>query len=398
MLDKAIRYCDKQAKQQYELLENEVKAGRTKWDDDHLHGMIIQYLYLKSFSRTQEMDPVFSYYKNLIGKYWTSKNLYEQGLLALVAYRTNEPATAASILRSLKERAMVKEEMGMFWPNEWGMRWNQLPIETQALMVEVFHEVAKDANAVEELRIWLLKNKQTNRWESTKATAEAVYALLLTGDNWLESTKPVAVKIENKAVQPKEYEAGTGYFKESWSGKEYTSNWQSVDVKNPNQHLVWGAAYRQYFEDLDQITSFKSNGIQLVREVYKSSLTDRGPALERIGDAGAVKVGDQLIIRIEIRADRDMEYVHLKDLRPSGCEPKNVLSGYRYQGGLGYYESTRDLATHYFIDYLPKGTYVLEYPVFATHKGDMSFGLATLQCMYAPEFSSHSKGIRIKID
>lgn len=286
----------------------------------------------------------------------------------------------------------------MFWPNEWGMRWNQLPIETQALMVEVFNEAALDTRAVEELRIWMLKNKQTNRWESTKATAEAVYALLLTGENWLSNTRPVSIQIGNQVVRPKEVEAGTGYFKETWTGKESPNPSASIQVQNPNGHMVWGAAYRQYFEDLDKITTFKTNGIQLVREVYKSVHTDRGPVLQRIADQGKIKVGDQLVVRVEIRADRDMEYVHLKDLRPAGCEPKNVLSGYRYQGGLGYYESTRDLATHYFMDYLPKGTYVLEYPIVATHKGEMSFGLATLQCMYAPEFSSHSAGIRIKIE
>lgn len=398
MLEKAVRYCDQQAQEQYRQLEKEVKAGRTKWEDDHLHGMIIHYLYLKSFFPTKENDPVLLYYRNLIGKYWTSKNLYEQGLLALTAHRTGDPTSAASILRSLRERALIKEEMGMFWPNEWGMRWNQLPIETQALMVEVFNEAAQDTRAVEELRIWMLKNKQTNRWESTKATAEAVYALLLTGDNWLSNTRPVSIQIGNQVVRPKEVEAGTGYFKETWTGKESPNPSASIQVQNPNGHMVWGAAYRQYFEDLDKITTFKTNGIQLVREVYKSVHTDRGPVLQRIADQGKIKVGDQLVVRVEIRADRDMEYVHLKDLRPAGCEPKNVLSGYRYQGGLGYYESTRDLATHYFMDYLPKGTYVLEYPIVATHKGEMSFGLATLQCMYAPEFSSHSAGIRIKIE
>jgi hypothetical protein len=72
-------------------------------------------------------------------------------------------------------------------------------------------------------------------------------------------------------------------------------------------------------------------------------------------------VGDELVVRIELRTDRDMEYVHLKDQRGSGTEPVNVLSQYKYQDGLAYYESTRDTASHFFIDYLPKGVYVFEY-------------------------------------
>ena len=286
----------------------------------------------------------------------------------------------------------------MYWPNQWGMYWYQLPIETQALMVEVFNEVANDREAVDNLRIWMLKNKQTNRWESTKATAEAVYALLLTGDNWLNSTKQVSIQLGGQEVKPMEVEAGSGYFKNTWAGADIKSSWNEVKVQNPNSTIVWGAAYRQYFEDLDNITTFKSTGLTLVRQVFRVKNSDTGPILELLKEGETVHTGDQLKVRVEIRADRAMEFVHLKDLRPSGCEPQNVLSGYRYNGGLGYYESTRDLATHFFIDYLPRGTFVLEYPLVATHKGNMSFGLATLQCMYAPEFSSHSSGIRIKID
>jgi uncharacterized protein YfaS (alpha-2-macroglobulin family) len=278
------------------------------------------------------------------------------------------------------------------------MYWYQLPVETQAIMIEVFHEVAADRTAVDDLRIWLLKNKQTNRWESTKATAEAIYALLLTGDNWLESTKNVQVTLGGQKISPKEYEPGSGYFKQTWSGSEMKPSWSEVSVKNPNNTIVWGAAYRQYFDDLDNITTFKKTGLTIVRTIFRERNSAKGPMLEAIKEGDKIQVGDQVKVRIEIRSDRQMEFVHLKDMRPSGCEPKNVLSGYRYQGGLGYYESTRDLATHFFIDYLPRGTFVLEYPLVATHKGNMSFGISTLQSMYAPEFTSHSNGIRIKID
>lgn len=107
--------------------------------------------------------------------------------------------------------------------------------------------------------------------------------------------------------------------------------------------------------------------------------------------------GDRLKVRIELRVDRAMEFVHLKDMRASGFEPTNVLSQYKWQGGLGYYESTRDAATHFFFDYLPKGTHVFEYPLVVNHRGDFSNGLTTIQCMYAPEFSSHTEGVRVKV-
>ena len=109
------------------------------------------------------------------------------------------------------------------------------------------------------------------------------------------------------------------------------------------------------------------------------------------------KLGDKIKVRIELRVDRDMNYVHMKDMRAAGFEPVNVFSGYKWQDGLGYYESTRDAATNFFFSYLNKGTYVFEYTLLVNHNGDFSNGVTTIQCMYAPEFTSHSEGIRVKV-
>ncbi|MFN0013154.1 MAG: alpha-2-macroglobulin family protein, partial [Saprospiraceae bacterium] len=398
ILDRAMSFCDGEIQRQYAELERQAQAGKIKLDDDHLDGLAIQYLYARSFFPVDRVDNVTGFYLDQGAKYWLKRGLYEQGMLALALHRHGRPDAAQRIVASLRERAIVKEELGMYWPFDWGMYWYQLPIETQALLVEVFDEVANDRKAVEELRIWLLKNKQTNRWESTKATAEAVYALLLHGENWLENTKAVQVSLGGKTLKPAEYEAGTGYFKETWKGNEVKPAWSTIKVENPNSNLVWGAAYWQYFEDLDKITSFKKTPLTIVKQLYKEENTPTGPKLTTINAGNVLHPGDKIKVRIEIRVDRAMEFVHLKDMRASGLEPLNVLSGYRWQGGLGYYESTKDLATHFFIDYLPRGTFVLEYPLVVNHRGDFSNGTTTLQCMYAPEFSSHSEGVRIKVE
>jgi hypothetical protein len=406
ILDRAIGYCDAKLAEQYRELERLVQEGKVKWDDDHLDGMTIQYLYAKSFF-APVADPQqggnkpgreISYYLGQAEKYWLGKGLYQEGMLALALHRNGCTDAAQKIVASLRERALVKEELGMFWPVDWGFYWYQLPVETQALMVEVFDEVGQDKKAVEELRIWLLKNKQTNRWESTKATAEAVYALLLHGDNWLNNTKPVQVSLGGKTLKTKEYEPGTGYFKQNWSGAEVKNSWSNIKVENPNSNIVWGAAYWQYFEDLDKIKDFQKTPLTIVKQLFKEENSPTGPVLKPIAEGAILKRGDKIKVRIEIRMDRAMEYVHLKDMRAAGFEPVNVLSGYRWQDGLGYYESTKDLATHFFIDYLPRGTFVFEYPLFVSHKGDMSNGVTTMQCMYAPEFTSHSKGVRVKVE
>ena len=133
------------------------------------------------------------------------------------------------------------------------------------------------------------------------------------------------------------------------------------------------------------------------RQLFVKSHSPNGPVLKEITANAPIKTGDKVTVRIEIRADRDMEYVHLKDMRASAFEPVNVLSGYRWQDGLGYYESTRDASTNFFIGYLRKGTYVFEYELFATQQGEFSNGITTLQCMYAPEFTTHSEGIRVRV-
>lgn len=400
MIDRALGYCDAKMAEQYRKLEELVQQGTAKWDDDHLDGMIIQYLYARSFFSGQTDKPgrEISYYLGQAEKYWLGKGLYQEGMLALALHRNGRTEAAARIVASLRERATVKEELGMFWPVDWGFYWYQLPVETQALMVEVFGEAGNDKKSVEELRIWLLKNKQTNRWESTKATAEAVYALLLFGDNWLNNTRPVQVSLGGKTLKPAEYEAGTGYFKQAWSGAEVKSSWSTIKVENPNSNIVWGAAYWQYFEDLDKIKDFQKTPLTIVKQLFTEENSPTGPVLKPVAEGQTLKRGDRIKVRIEIRVDRAMEFVHLKDMRAAGFEPVNVLSSYKWQDGLGYYESTKDLATHFFIDYLPRGTFVFEYPLVATHKGDMSNGVTTMQCMYAPEFTSHSKGVRVKVE
>ncbi|MCD4698807.1 MAG: hypothetical protein K8S16_21455, partial [Bacteroidales bacterium] len=187
-----------------------------------------------------------------------------------------------------------------------------------------------------------------------------------------------------------------GYFKTSWPGSEIKPEMGNITVTNENPSIAWGAVYWQYFENLENIT-FAETPLKLEKKLFLEENTDAGPVLKPIKNGGAIKSGNKIIVRIELRVDRDMEFVHMKDMRAAAFEPVNVLSGYRYQDGLGYYESTLDASTNFFFDYLRKGAYVFEYPLIASQKGDFSNGITTIQCMYAPEFTSHSEGVRVTI-
>ncbi len=254
----------------------------------------------------------------------------------------------------------------------------------------------------------MLKNKQTTNWRTTKATAEACYALLLQGSNLLDNESIVEIKLGNTTISSTDnkQESGTGYFKKTINGPLVAPEMGNINltVKQSNNQATsssWGGVYWQYFEDLDKIipsTGGTTTPLKLVKKLFVEKNTDRGPVLTPINEGDALKVGAKVKVRIELRVDRDMEYVHMKDMRASSLEPVNVLSGYKWQGGLGYYETTKDASTNFFFDYLRKGTYVFEYALFVTHTGNYSNGITSIQCMYAPEFSSHSEGIRINVE
>jgi uncharacterized protein YfaS (alpha-2-macroglobulin family) len=404
VVDKAIAFIDGELDHHYKELEKRVKEGKAKWEDDHLGYMVIHYLYARSFfldrGYNKTSQKVVDYYFGQAKKYWVNKNIYAQGMLALGLHRNKDNTTTEAMIKSFKERALHNDEMGMYFKYGRGYNWYQLPIETHAMMIEVFDEVANDSKAVDDLKVWLLKNKQTNNWKTTKATSAAVYALLSRGANWLLEDAPVQITMGGKKIEvkPSEMEAGTGYFKKDWDGKTLTPSMGTVKVENPNSVVAWGAVYWQYFEDLDKITTFEETPLTLKKQLFKETNTARGPVIEPISSTEVLQPGDKLKVRIELRVDRTMEYVHMKDMRASGFEPINVLSTYKWQDGLGYYESTKDASTNFFFSYLPKGTYVFEYPLRVNHKGDFSNGITTIQSMYAPEFTSHSEGVRVKVD
>jgi uncharacterized protein YfaS (alpha-2-macroglobulin family) len=336
-------------------------------------------------------------------KDWLSYSLYEKALTALTLNRFGEREAAKTILESLKETASNNEDWGMYWiENSASWYWYKSPIETQALLVEAFSEINDDEKAVETMKVWLLKNKQNKNWPTTKATTEAIYALLMKGRDWLsvkENTliKIGAEKIATKKLSGNEKEAETGYLKLVWKAEEIKPEMVSISIENKSKVPGYGGAYWQYFEDLDKIKTNSRNSLSVSKELYLKKNGGSGNELQRITANKTIQIGDLITVRLIIVAKESMEFVHLKDMRASCFEPVNVLSSYQWKDGLGFYMSTKDAATHYFFDSINKGTYVLEYDIRVNNSGKFSNGITSIQSMYAPEFSSQSKGIRVTI-
>ncbi len=395
---KALDYLDNWIQDFYEKIVQQQKS-----DQDHLSPTIAMYLYGRSFYLTDKPmaakhRQMVDYFLDQAEKYWLQLECrLSQAHLALALHRLDRRQGAVKIMRSLKERSLVDEEMGRYWGESgFGWWWYHAPIETQALMIEAFAEVMQDQAAVAECKIWLLKQKQTQNWKTTKATTDAVYSLLLRGEDLLASDALVEVTLGGETVKPPKVEAGTGFYEKYYLPHEIKPAMGKITLKKVDEGIGWGGLHWQYLEDVAHITPHRQNPLRLTKRLFVQEYTQKGPVISPL--KGPLSVGDLLKVRIELRVDRDMEYIHLKDHRGSGTEPVNVLSQYKFQDGLYYYESTGDTASHFFIDYLPKGTYVFEYPVRVVHRGAYQSGLAHIECMYAPEFNSHSESMLLKVD
>lgn len=420
-----FQYLDEEMVKDYQrLLKNDSSEKEKKKNDshgkekdymvqNHLGPLQLQYLYMSSFYPQREISPevrkAIDYYLGQSVRYWKEQPLYFRGMIALIQHRQGHTTIPQAILKSLKENSITSEEMGMYWKeNKASWFWYQSPVETQALLIEAFSEIGNPSlsdednrKVTDEMKIWLLKHKQTKQWPTTKATTEAVYAILQQGSDWLSVTDAAEVSVGNVAVDPSTMEnvspeAGTGYFKTAWKGPDIKPEMGEVKITTKANEMVWGGLYWQYFEDLDKITSAETP-LQLSKKLFLKKNTHTGEEISEIKEGTALSLGDLIRVRIEVKVDREMDFVHMKDMRASGLEPVNVLSQYKWQDGLGYYESTKDASTNFFFDVLPKGVYVFEYDLRVNNKGNFSNGITTIQSMYAPEFSSHSKGVRVNI-
>lgn len=398
VIKSAIEYSDKQTIQ---YINSQIKEKQKVDGRDLMH-----YYYVRSFWREDYKIPAqISRYLNDITKnislYFKNYDLQAKAMTALVLNRYGYPDMAKKIIHNLKETAVESDELGMYWKeNQPGWYEYQAPVDTQARLIEAFAEITPaDVPAIEEMKVWLLKNRQTNAWNSTKATTNAVYALMNFGKDWTNAEKGVKAWVGGKQFYPPQDSSAeqiSGYYKQSWNAEQIKPEMGVVKVEKTSPGVAWGGIYWQYFEDLDKITQADTR-IKMQKQLFLKINTDRGQQLQPVTDQNPIKVGDCVTIRLIIKTDRDMEYIHIKDMRASGFEPVNVLSGYKFQNGASYYESTRDAATNFFFERLPQGTYVFEYDVRANNKGEFSNGITQLQNMYAPEMSAHSEGIQVNI-
>lgn len=413
------------------FMNERYKAIRNK-KDNNFGSSEAFYLYCRSFFLDEviispEYKEALNYYLQQAQTYWpklNSRMSEAHTALAISRFKKNpNNPTSAIIIKSLRERALHSKEMGMYWEeNSASYFWYHAPIETQALMIELFNEMTsaplikffhnENKNEIEDLKIWLLKQKQTHLWKTNKASAEAIFSLLNSGKDWIKNIDAknslLEITLGQYKITPEqnnhenniEVEAGSGFYQKVLSAQEI-NNIKSADIQlnKKTEGISWGSLFWHYFEDISKITPHKTP-LKLTKKLFIKKFTKKGPTLYPINQEDAkqkIEVGDTLTVKINLQVDRDMEFVYMKDMRASGTEATNALSQYKFQDGLSYYQTIKDSATHFYFDYLPKGSYVFEYELKVFQKGVYQTGMTEIKSIYAPEFSSHSQSISLQV-
>ena len=330
---------------------------------------------------------------------WSRLPLLSQSMLLRVAVRRGDEALRKAMVESLLERSLTNPEEGRWWKQDVpAYYWWSAPVETQANLIEALDEAKAGASVVDDLKTWLLRQKQTQDWKTTRATVQACFALLNSGTDWLEHKNTAVLRLGEQMLDiTSDAETGTGTIERSWAGDAIQSAFSRLEIRPQSGNSIsWGALYWQYTERMDMVRSTAAP-FSITKAVFVERTGNSGQVLESLADSTQLLQGDRIVIRMTLQVDRDMDYVHLADPRVGGLEPEQVLSETRWQSGTCWYQSTRDAATHFFFPRLQKGTYVISYPLRAFQSGSYTCGPAQLQCLYAPEFSAHSAGSRISI-
>ena len=301
------------------------------------------------------------------------------------------------LMTYLKETSTETETQGVYWKqnlNDWG--WYASKTVNHAGALEAFNKLTpNDTNLIEEMKIWLITQKEVSNWDTSRSTAEVIFTILNSGKSWTSVASDKAeITWGGKALKPQTQ--ATGYVKQAITSDNIDKNLATVSIKKDSPGVVQGGLFWQYYEDLDKIKSSESY-LSITKELYKKVKTENGEQLIKINENSPLKVGDKVTVRMILNTDRNMEFIHLKDMRAAGFEPLDVISGYEWKNNLGYYQVTKDASTNFYIENMPKGKYVFEYDYVANASGKFSNGITTLQNYYAPQMNAHTQGTRVVI-
>ena len=396
----AFTYLHQSALDEYKEI---LKAQKEGVKFTGVSGSILQYLYLIAISGEQvpaTNKAAYTYYLSKVGELLTSPSMDTKAVAAIVLDKAGRKKEAQEFVASLKEFLTKTDEQGMFFAfNENPYTWGGMQMQAHVDVMEALEAIGGNSDTVEEMKLWLLKQKQTQQWNSPVATADAVFALLMKGVNLLDNQGDVRIVIANEVLETvapsKTTVPGLGYIKRSFTQKSVVDA-RKIEVEKRNPGIAWGAVYAEFESPISDVKQ-QGGELNVEKQLYVERMVNNVPQLQPITAKTVLQVGDKVVSRLSIRVDRPMDFVQLKDQRGACFEPIGSISGYRWNNGLGYYVDIKDASTNFFFDHLGKGVYVLEYSYRVSRAGTYETGLATMQCAYAPEYASHSASMTVDV-
>lgn len=379
MVNRALSYYDTETVRLYNEALKYNKAAESQFTD---------YAYIRTLfpevkqttSSANLLKKVLKYMDKNWGKGLTLK---QKAYYAMTLYRNGYANTARAIIESIRQYAITKPELGMYWDNlQTGGWWELDKVAYTSTILQAMNEVEPRQDEIDQVRKWMLLMKQSNDWGTRSLAADAVYSILSTGSQWLERAANPTITVAGQPINLDKMAQYVGYFRTTLPATT-TGN---VVINRTGSGPAWGAVYSQFKAPMTQVKEVAIQEMSISKEYYVYAQDGT------LHKTDAFKVGDKVKVRVIIKVNKDMDFVTLTDERAACFEPVDQLSGYRNEDNTWFYQETKDSQTNVFINSLNKGTHIIGYDVWVTNPGEFTSGIATIQCQYAPQLSAHSGG------
>lgn len=367
-----------------EYIDNELISKANEKDFNPDNSIYLSFAYTRSLFLDKTLSPDENHFYNIfcksISSNWKKMNIVNKAFSAITLANFGYNDDAKKIISSIDQYSVYKPGVGRFWDNlanDWSLYSNKTALTS--IILQAYYAVTPDSPHIDQIKQWLLMEKQTNDWGNSSMAAEVVYSYLCTGNTELKTAPSPIIKLNNKPLVINNIDKILGYCKLSLDLDKSNSN--TLTIMRNTDVPAWGAIYGKYYAPLKDIKAASVTGLTIKKKIENLS-----------SDTDTFKVGDKVRITLTITNSRNLEYVTLADQRAACIEPAEQISDYCIQDGLGYYMEVKDSQTNMFFNYLPKGTHIITYEAYVTNSGNFSNGIATIQCQYAPQIVAHTAG------
>lgn len=376
----AVKYCD-----------NDIVTDCRRYKKSaYPYASLLGYLYVRSQFDAKAQGEFANIKKQAltaIAKGWKQYDIYDKARAAILLHREGDDLTAGLILESLRQYASESETKGMWYDNLKSQRGPYSKLLITSMVLQAYKEIMPESANVDKLRQWLVMSKQTENWGASGATAEVTASILSSGIDWIDSPLP-DIYIDGKKVSPDNFSRLVGNVTIPVSNEA-----RSVRIIKHGGGPAWGGVMTQYVSPIADIRATDKGELRISKQFYAISADSLG----RVAESRQFSPGDRVRVSLAIRAEKDMEYVSVCDLRPSCFEPADQLSSYTCSDGIWMYREIRNSGTNLFIPYLPKGTHVFTYDCYVSRDGEYASGMASCQCLYYPAITAHTGGETIVV-